>query len=370
MNIEGKPPAFDFKKVRKCIRFCRRYEEDIYVVPFWIIANGEEADSGEGEPAGLRVKEQKRRYYVASRWPNRNGTDDDAILPLALKSYYDGKMYTDNEWDTDDEEGVEQLFYKKENTVDEYEYATTWTMKNDEEVGPGEVVIPYRGKVTQDETMLDWSTKIHVPFENHYETWINLETATFDPFAPNARNKDRNLYVRTEEKKMRFKKFRKKDDSTSRTKVSRTYTVSIPPVTPPTATKKEKKEEKEEEEELIQSYINESEEEATIHHSEKDMETMEKDMFCADCGANPCIWEQYECAILEYADSYLPTYQPWLPRERLSYSRKCLYRKAAREIFGILRYAERKKFARCVVRGVRSIYPDPEGRYMGHQEHI
>jgi hypothetical protein len=58
---------------------------------------------------------------MASRWPNSNGNDDDANLPLALKSYYDGKTYTDNQWDSDAEEGVKQFFYKKENTEDEYE---------------------------------------------------------------------------------------------------------------------------------------------------------------------------------------------------------------------------------------------------------
>jgi hypothetical protein len=147
MNIDSKLPAFDFNQVRKCIRFYCRYEEDIYVVPFWNLTNGEATDEGEGEPAGLRVKDKKRSYYMASRWPNRNGTDDNTILPLALKSYYDGTMFTNNEWDSDDEEGVKQFFYKKENTKDDdhkYEYATTWTIKSDEKVGPGEVVIPYR----------------------------------------------------------------------------------------------------------------------------------------------------------------------------------------------------------------------------------
>jgi hypothetical protein len=33
---------------------------------------------------------------------------------------------------------------------------------------------------------------------------------------------------------------------------------------------------------------------------------------------------------------YLPTYQPWVPRERHLHRRKCVYQKAAREIFWIL----------------------------------
>jgi hypothetical protein len=90
--------------------------EDIYVVPFWNLIDGEEADEGEGELAGLQVKEKKRIYYMASRWPNRNDNNNDAILPLALESYSDGKMYTNNKWDSDNEEGVKQFFYKKKNT--------------------------------------------------------------------------------------------------------------------------------------------------------------------------------------------------------------------------------------------------------------
>jgi hypothetical protein len=66
------------------------------------------------------VKEKQQIYYMASRWPNRNGNANNAILPLALKSYYDSKMITDNEWDSNDDEGVKQFFYKKENTEDEY----------------------------------------------------------------------------------------------------------------------------------------------------------------------------------------------------------------------------------------------------------
>lgn len=87
MNMDSKAPAFDFSKVRKLIRLCRWYMEDIYVVPFWNHANGEEANEGEGEPAGLWVREKKQIYYMASRWPNRNGNDDDAIILLALKPY-------------------------------------------------------------------------------------------------------------------------------------------------------------------------------------------------------------------------------------------------------------------------------------------
>jgi hypothetical protein len=92
-----------------------------------------------GEPAGFQMAETKRIYYMKLRWLNKSGHGDDAIPPLALKWYYDGKMYTkNNECESDDEEGVKTFFYnKKEETEDEYKYATMWTIKTDKTVGGG-----------------------------------------------------------------------------------------------------------------------------------------------------------------------------------------------------------------------------------------
>ncbi len=97
--------------------------------------------------------------------------------------------------------------------------------------------------------MFDWSTKIHIPSEIHFETWIDLSTATLDPYAPNTRNKYRNLHRAKEEKKMRTLEFKIDDDSPQKI-------AHIDPVTPSTATQTE---EQKEEEELIWSYIEESE---------------------------------------------------------------------------------------------------------------
>jgi hypothetical protein len=213
--------------------------------------------------------------------------------------------------------------------------------------------------VKQEEYMFNWSTKIHIPSEIHYETWINMSAATLDPFAPNARNKYRNVLLVMEGKKMKTFEFKIDDDTPK--KRTPTSVVSITPVTPPTASKEKMKEE---EDKLIQSYVEESDEESEGNEDEV-MELVEEQMLYDDCGEDLCIWEQHGFAIFEYPDSYLPMYQPWVPRERQSYSRKCLYRKAAREIFRILGHAQRKKFARRVIGGVRAMYPDPQGKYLG-----
>jgi hypothetical protein len=99
MNSDSKPPAFDFNKVQKCIQFSRQYEEDIHVVPFRNLTNGEEADEGEGEPAGLQVTETKQIYYMKSRWPKMTPSFPWPSNPN------DGKMFTRNGWESYDEEG-------------------------------------------------------------------------------------------------------------------------------------------------------------------------------------------------------------------------------------------------------------------------
>jgi hypothetical protein len=81
--------------------------------------------------------------------------------------------------------------------------------------------------VKQEEYMCDWSTKIHIPSEIHYETWIDLLTATLDPYAPNARKEYRNLYLVKEEKKMRTLEFKINDDSPK--KIAPTSVLSIAP---------------------------------------------------------------------------------------------------------------------------------------------
>jgi hypothetical protein len=72
---------------------------------------------------------------MQSRWLNKSGHNDNAILPLALKLYYDDKIYTDKKWE------FKQVFYnQKKKTEDAYKYATTWTIKTDKTVGGVEVV--------------------------------------------------------------------------------------------------------------------------------------------------------------------------------------------------------------------------------------
>jgi ribosomal protein L16 Arg81 hydroxylase len=77
------------------------------------------------------------------------------------------------------------------------------TIKTDKTVALGEVVlIPSTRKVKQEENMFNWATKMHIPGEMNYLTWINLSTATLDPSAPNARNKHKQPHLVRVEKKM------------------------------------------------------------------------------------------------------------------------------------------------------------------------
>jgi hypothetical protein len=88
--------------------------------------------------------------------------------------------------------------------------------------------------------MFDWLTKIHIPCKIHYETWIDLSTATLDPFAPNARHKHKNLHLVMEEKKMRTLIFKKDDDTPKR--IAPTSIVSIAPLLNSSNSNKERRE--------------------------------------------------------------------------------------------------------------------------------
>ena len=187
--MEAKVVKFDFYSVRKCVNFARRYEEDVYLKPYWEHKGGERKDEGEGEATGLRVERSLRTYYLKSRWPNKRGIQDDTLLPLAVRWYYDGGFFRQNDWESDDEEGVKQFFSAGEDDFD-YEYASTWTAKDSTHVAVDEVYVPYKGVVKRtDELMMDWGTQIHVPGENVLLTHCDLLKSRFDPYAPNCQNK-------------------------------------------------------------------------------------------------------------------------------------------------------------------------------------
>ena len=93
-------PGFNFNKIVRVEKFSRRYEESIKLEDC--------VDWRTNKFLGRHEKNKRRSYYMRSRWVNVHGHDDDAIMPLALKSYYDNVEYEsdDCEWSSDDKEGV------------------------------------------------------------------------------------------------------------------------------------------------------------------------------------------------------------------------------------------------------------------------
>jgi hypothetical protein len=95
---------------------------------------------------------------MQSHWKNKEESNKkDAIMPLAMRSYYNGKKFGDNYWSLDDEAGVHQYFYHDKKSRNGYRYAGTRMVKGNMEVADG-------------------------------FTKILHNTDTWDPYAPNGRN--------------------------------------------------------------------------------------------------------------------------------------------------------------------------------------
>ena len=90
-----------------------------------------------------------------------------------------------------------------------------------------------------------------------------------------------------------------------------------------------------------------------------------EDLLCVECSETPCVMIKYRKHLSEYAlNSFgvLGVYD----LEGRSKARKGLYRHMASIQWGYLGRNIRKEHPTCVLAGIRSLYPSPNGKHMGH----
>jgi hypothetical protein len=176
-ETDQKPAAIDFTRVQKVVKYSRRYEQEVRYEPVWTLAHG--ANQPFGEPHDITVCSKERTYYIMkSRWKKNEENDKDTIVPLAMRSYYDGEKFEDNYWCSDDEEGVNQYFYHDKKSPNGYQYAGTQTVKYNVKVPDGYSKMPYQGLKPRYNWTNDYGTKIFVPFEKYFKTRCDLDTDT------------------------------------------------------------------------------------------------------------------------------------------------------------------------------------------------
>ena len=88
---------------------------------------------------------------------------------------------------------------------------------------------------------------------------------------------------------------------------------------------------------------------------------------CFHCELAPCIWSVHSAQMVEYAEVVLVV-DPTDNARELSSKRKALYRQMSHLLNGHLGRGNRKPHTECVKQGIRDIFPDPNGQFMGHRD--
>ena len=86
---------------------------------------------------------------------------------------------------------------------------------------------------------------------------------------------------------------------------------------------------------------------------------------CRHCQRDRCLWYTYEDEIVEGIDDWLHGMGEETTNNLI---RKHCYRLFIEAHHGYLGQGNRKKIPCCILRGIRTLYPDPNGSYMGHRD--
>lgn len=88
---------------------------------------------------------------------------------------------------------------------------------------------------------------------------------------------------------------------------------------------------------------------------------------CTHCKVVPCVWISNQDKMVEYAEDVLLVDTNDDARQ-LSCKRKALYRQMSHILNGHLGRGNRKPHTECVKQGIRDIFADPNGQFMGHRD--
>ena len=88
---------------------------------------------------------------------------------------------------------------------------------------------------------------------------------------------------------------------------------------------------------------------------------------CGECEEEYCTWTEHGPGVLETVAVDLLVRDPE-NKFTQGEKRKLCYQRYVTVVFGVLGGEKRKKLPKCVLDGVREVYPDFDGNYMGHMD--
>lgn len=91
-----------------------------------------------------------------------------------------------------------------------------------------------------------------------------------------------------------------------------------------------------------------------------------EDVACRQCGGTPCYWIQHAPSVVSKTAVSYPALG--LCSDENNEARKQAYKAFTYERYGILGKGKRIRLPHCVMEGVRRIWPDAVGTYMGFKD--
>ncbi|KAI0560203.1 hypothetical protein FGB62_121g018 [Gracilaria domingensis] len=89
-----------------------------------------------------------------------------------------------------------------------------------------------------------------------------------------------------------------------------------------------------------------------------------EDVACRRCGRTPCYWVQFGSYVVETISEKFPIADSSQNNE----ARKCAYKNYIYERYGFMGKGNRIQIPHCVLEGIRSMWPDAAGTYMGYRD--
>jgi hypothetical protein len=87
---------------------------------------------------------------------------------------------------------------------------------------------------------------------------------------------------------------------------------------------------------------------------------------CPHCDSDPCLWEEFKVDIIgEEQGEMFAVIDQSLPQNEI---RKQAYRAFVLAWKGHQGKGIRVRIPHCVLTGIRNVWPDPNGSYMGHHD--
>ena len=176
-------PFSDLHKVTKVVEYKRRYEQILTTEPKYSPDHPHKAIAGE-----LLIVKKKRDYYMQPRWQKRHGSCDCPVVPNCFDSYYKNKSFQDEEWSSDDEEGVREYYVNVGEEQGGYDIKVfSESILTNEKIEKGKILIPYSGIVTKEAFHQDHGTNIASRCGDVFQRKYDSENDSDDPYASKER---------------------------------------------------------------------------------------------------------------------------------------------------------------------------------------